>query len=56
MAKRMAPKGKTIRSVRAIEPGDAVNLVFADGTAAAVVEAVTPNAATTGEATTGGEA
>lgn len=48
-------EGKTIRSVRAIEPGDAVNVVFTDGTAAAVIEGVAPNAATIVEATGGGE-
>jgi exodeoxyribonuclease VII large subunit len=47
--------GKTIRSVRAIEPGDAVNLVFADGSAAAVIEGITPNAPVTVQATDRGE-
>jgi exodeoxyribonuclease VII large subunit len=39
--------GKTVRSIRAIEPGSAVNLVLADGVAGATIERTTPNVETT---------
>jgi exodeoxyribonuclease VII large subunit len=35
--------GKTVRSVRALEPGSAVDLVFRDGVATATVDRVAPN-------------
>jgi exodeoxyribonuclease VII large subunit len=36
--------GRTVRSVQALEPGSAVDLVFRDGVAAATVGRVVPNA------------
>jgi len=40
-------QGKTVRSVRALEPGSAVDLVLRDGVASATVDRVTPNVADT---------
>ena len=40
-------EGKTVRSVRALEPGSAVDLVLRDGVARATVDRVAPNAADT---------